>query len=694
MGMFENAAAHMEQQTIGFENIEWVVVCHNCDEEHIRAVNERVGSYNNVVIKILNNTIYTPSSPRNYGMEFATADYIGFLDGDDNYRKDAIEKILEKFEKTKAQMVVFRRGYTAQHPGMTAISETVAWNQTYDEIVITKDGFNDNKLYNDFPFFITSRAYDRKFLKKHNITFDNKITIAEDCYFNMEVMRYADRICYAPKLIGYNYYVNESSMLNSSKSEEEILSMIDSAVKIIERAYDYGIYPNVIIKVVCFVLCRFAADPGVPLSVKLKMKEKLEEYLYTTVSIPDGRFTEPFNTLLNTLPQQVFSSISNGKKKQYAEDGFSILTGILSQNKDTDFGRRYAFRDIFNMKGYQIQVPVSDYKTYGPLIDLQISIGEKKILTSAPPKWYIKNYEGKYFPVVDAQFRDSVRAFSKTLKGKKVFFWYEDVNTSEVFNDGVPVNNGMKLSLSGYFDSYRFIRDDEMVEFTSPECIYFSRDQKKEDIEYINILLALAERDVDQLICFQASDLPLLFYFIWENGDRLCHDLATGRISADLDISVHQRKAIRAYLRSDPERAEEIRSLLRDNDLDGIGNKIWPGLRYISCIATGSQSVFKRKIYELFKGVTHSNGMLTSHAGVFGEAIDGTDSYRLSTGINFYEFMPVNVEGKRPLFCSEVEEGKEYVLIVTTPSGLYRYNTGIAIIIKKIDAEGIVFSVK
>lgn len=77
MAMFENAARHMEQQTVGFENIEWVIVCHNCDEEHLKAVRERVGLYDNVVLKELTNKIYTPSSPRNYGLDFATADYVG-----------------------------------------------------------------------------------------------------------------------------------------------------------------------------------------------------------------------------------------------------------------------------------------------------------------------------------------------------------------------------------------------------------------------------------------------------------------------------------------------------------------------------------------------------------------------------------------------------------------------------------------
>ncbi len=188
--MFDRAATYMERQTIGFSNVEWIIVCHNCDSEHINAVKERVGSYDNVVIKEISNKIYTPSSPRNCGLECATAEYVGFLDGDDNYRINTIEKVLETFERSGADMVVFRREYTLQNERMTAIPETVSWNQTYDEIVITREGGQDYHTYHDLPFFITSRAYNRRFLAEHQIQFDESITLGEDCYFNLEVIRH------------------------------------------------------------------------------------------------------------------------------------------------------------------------------------------------------------------------------------------------------------------------------------------------------------------------------------------------------------------------------------------------------------------------------------------------------------------------------------------------------------------------
>ncbi len=694
MNMFESSVRYMERQTIGFENIEWIVVLHNCDAEHIKAVRERIGSCENVVLKVVNNDIHTPSSPRNHGMDLASAKYIGFLDGDDNYRVDAIERILKEFQKSEAQMVVFRREFTLEKPGITAISETVNWNQTRESIVITKDGSVENKIYNDFPFFVTSRAYDREFLDEHHIRFDDSVTISEDCYFNLEVMRYAEKICYCPQLIGYNYFVNSGSMLNSKQSDESIISMIESAVKIIKRTYDYGMYPNVIIKALCFVLSRYAASPDVSNEVKLLMKDSLEKYLHTTVPIPEGRFTEPFNTLLNTLPQQVFASITRTGKIAAKSDGRRTLLEILSENKNTDFGRRYHFEDIVTPKGYQNRVPISDYETYAAMIDLCISIGEKNIFTSKPIAWYAKQRDGRCLPVTASLFQEFSTSFTRTVKGKTVFFWYENVDTSEVFNDGVAASNVVKMSLAGYFDSYRYSGERRPYDFTSPDFVYFLQTRKPEEVEYIHMLLALANREIDQLICTSASETGLLLMSLKENKERLCHDLECGEVSADIELSDYERKVLRGYLAPDKERADEVRKILFEStSFDGVGAILWPKLKYVTCMAGGLESSFRKNINKYFGNVEFSNGCFSSCEGVFGEAIGDTNKYELVTGNNFYEFLENDRPDEVPVFKDELVAGKTYHLIVTTHSGLYRYKTSAVLEICSVEDGKIIFKV-
>ena len=99
MNMFRNAYKSLQCQTIGFENIQWVVVLHNTKPEIRKEVEKLLGNHENVIIKILDNDIHTPSSPRNYGMQFAAAPYVGFLDGDDSFTPNCLQTTAEKMKK-------------------------------------------------------------------------------------------------------------------------------------------------------------------------------------------------------------------------------------------------------------------------------------------------------------------------------------------------------------------------------------------------------------------------------------------------------------------------------------------------------------------------------------------------------------------------------------------------------------------
>ena len=78
LGIFENAYQSMKSQTIGFENIQGIVIAHNCEPHYLPALQEMLGKHDNVIVRGLDNDIHTPSSPRNYGMQFATAPYLVF----------------------------------------------------------------------------------------------------------------------------------------------------------------------------------------------------------------------------------------------------------------------------------------------------------------------------------------------------------------------------------------------------------------------------------------------------------------------------------------------------------------------------------------------------------------------------------------------------------------------------------------
>ena len=109
--VFVNGIKSMRSQSIGFGNVEWIVVIHNSTNAHKEYVHRYLDEYENVKVYDLDNDRKTPSSPRNYGLKHATGRYVGFLDADDSYTRLCLEKVLSVIKKYDAQVVSFRREY-------------------------------------------------------------------------------------------------------------------------------------------------------------------------------------------------------------------------------------------------------------------------------------------------------------------------------------------------------------------------------------------------------------------------------------------------------------------------------------------------------------------------------------------------------------------------------------------------------
>ena len=75
MNIFESCYQSMLSQTIGLENVEWIIVLHNCEKKYVEAVKEKVKGRPNILTPELYNDARTPSSPRNYGLSMASGEY-------------------------------------------------------------------------------------------------------------------------------------------------------------------------------------------------------------------------------------------------------------------------------------------------------------------------------------------------------------------------------------------------------------------------------------------------------------------------------------------------------------------------------------------------------------------------------------------------------------------------------------------
>ena len=182
MAMFEKCAESMRAQAIGFENIEWIIVVHNCQPHYLPLLTEMFKDDKNVIIKELNDGIRSPGMPRNHGMLFVTGPYVGFLDGDDSYTPDCLEVVCREMAETQSQVVTFRREYELEKESLHPHTETVTWNQTEWRIVMDRDDYQYDKMFTGLWPFTTSRLFDVSFLREHNIKYSKEVLWVEDVW--------------------------------------------------------------------------------------------------------------------------------------------------------------------------------------------------------------------------------------------------------------------------------------------------------------------------------------------------------------------------------------------------------------------------------------------------------------------------------------------------------------------------------
>lgn len=238
----------LRDQTVGFENIEWIIVLHDEKEKSYDLLKEIVGEQENVKIYKLNNGIQAASSPRNYALKKATGRYIGFLDADDAYMPQTCKKVIDNLLTYKAQMAVFRVKTVAEYQTGISITDISPVDEKEETVIVSTDNWDSKKFIVGEGMLITARIYERKFLEENNIVFNEKVPFACDTLFNIHCYEKIKTFCYMPSFTGYIYYMIDSSTLQSLNKEPAMVRSIANGIKvIIEEGLASGLYMNILI---------------------------------------------------------------------------------------------------------------------------------------------------------------------------------------------------------------------------------------------------------------------------------------------------------------------------------------------------------------------------------------------------------------------------------------------------------------
>jgi len=356
-----------------------------------------------------------------------------------------------------------------------------------------------------------------------------------------------------------------------------------------------------------------------------------------------------------------------------------ILLEFLSRNKNTEYGKKYSFNKIKNIEDFRKNVPVTSYEYMRPLVDMMAD-GRANVLTADKPVFFgiTSGTTGKPKLIPVTEYSKKKKAEVMNIWAYYVYRDHPDIFDGKVLAIISPeVKNKTKAGIPyGPEDGHAYNNLPAVVKnyYVLPYELFYEDDY---DARYYCMLRLSMEESISTIATLNPSSIVLLCERIEKWAKEIISDIDKGTLKKDIVLSKTTRKKIEKKLKPNHKRAEELRKLLKEKG-QLLPKDFWPKMKLIECWKGGTVKLYLKQLPQYFGNVPIRDfGVLSTEARSSIPMSDKGSSSPLAIQGNFYEFMPredLCSAHKRYLLCDEVETGKEYFLIVTSPCGFYRYN--------------------
>jgi len=381
--------------------------------------------------------------------------------------------------------------------------------------------------------------------------------------------------------------------------------------------------------------------------------------------------------------REMTSASKNGKKAQ-----FKALQRILDWAKDTVYGKEHHFKEILAAKTpeemfslYRKNVPVNDYEDLRPYIDRHKN-GERDVLFPGKPRIYSTTSgttrEPKWIPVPDKYFRDVYKKMNEVwfytlLKIKPKVFLGPGVSIVGKAIEGRAPDGTVYGSQSGLMA--RDIPNIMKRLHTAPPDVFLIADYKA---RYYAIMRMGIERDTHLIVAVNPSTLVEMQTNANEFFDDYCNDIEHGTVGRKFDIPDEIRSVMEAYTKPNPRRAAELRELKKIHGTV-LPKHYWPNLQIVNTWFCGNTKIYLEKVKDSFPPdcAFVELGYLSSECKA-GVPLEGGVESSVVFGNKFYfEFIHESeLDNPNPKIYQlyDLKKGERYNVLITTISGLHRYN--------------------
>ena len=349
------------------------------------------------------------------------------------------------------------------------------------------------------------------------------------------------------------------------------------------------------------------------------------------------------------------------------------LKALLRDNCNTEFGMKHHFSSIRSLADYRREVPLSCYDDYAEDF-ARIFNGEENILFSYDVRYRIMTSGSTNLKKRTVLTNEALRRYScYTFFMPYVILPEEGPGAcffSGFFYRPKPEETTV-LSSAFHYSLYRrrIIQDDF---FVGGGDSVFTGEIK--DILYFKCRLALATEDIHDILSVFLYDLIRFFQYLEENSALLLEDLSTNTINPAIKLPQKQREILEKLPPVSAERLQLLREEFAKG-FDGIVRRIWKNVRFVNGIGgkgfESQEAEIRRYIGDL--PIVYFSYAASECLLAVPLAPDSYE-YALLPRSAFYEFLDLSTGSCCTI--DEVEVGKEYELVLSTFTGLYRYRLG------------------
>lgn len=359
----------------------------------------------------------------------------------------------------------------------------------------------------------------------------------------------------------------------------------------------------------------------------------------------------------------------------------AVLKDLLRLNEGTAFSRDFGLSPGMSLSDFRARISVSDYELVRPYID-RVASGEHRALLGQENRLLMfavtsgTTADSKLIPVTERFLNDyrqgwqmwGIGTYSEHAALQKLnIVQISSSHRKFTSSDGTPCGNISGLVATMQNPIVRTLYTIPAAVAEIPDAEFRRR---------LIVRMALNDPYVGMLITANPSTVVQLWDFAVQHHEELLDEIAVGGPGRSV-LPDSVANALKQQLRPNPRRAAELRQAIRQ---DGrlVPKSCWPGLGVLGVWCGGSAAAYIPRLKEIFGAIPiRDHGLHASEGRMTLPLHDDCSAGVLEVGTHFFEFLPLAEENSAApivLEAHELEAGKEYFILLTTSSGLYRYN--------------------